>query len=356
MKIFGVASDVHLHKWSAFSKPLPSKVNSRLQIILDELIRVAETIVKAGGDRLVITGDLFHVRGSISPSVLNPAIETFQKLHTVGINRITILAGNHDLESKDSSRLTNANVSLSSMPFVHVVSESEYEEKNNALYIPWIDNCDDLMTEIKDWLTEIVPADKHAETDLFIHAPMDDVLPNMPGHGLNPSDLKALGLNRVFCGHYHNHKEVKGNVFSVGALTHQTWGDVNSKAGFMIISGDEICHHPSSAPSFVDYDEKIDPREAPDLFKGNYVRVKLTEADPSEIAEIRDYLMNECNALDCIIQAQPKSKVVGRTTTVSKSATLRGSVGSFIDAKVMTVEKSDVLSECEDILTQTGAI
>ena len=64
-KPYGLVADVHCHAWSAFSRIEEDGVNSRLRIILDELLRVGEEVLELGGNKLVIAGDLFHVRGSV---------------------------------------------------------------------------------------------------------------------------------------------------------------------------------------------------------------------------------------------------------------------------------------------------
>lgn len=98
---FGVCSDAHLHNWSAFSQTNTNGINSRLANILDQIYYAAQDTLAAGGKRLYITGDLFHVRGSVSPTVLNPAIDLFRKIYKeLGIET-RILTGNHDLESRD---------------------------------------------------------------------------------------------------------------------------------------------------------------------------------------------------------------------------------------------------------------
>jgi len=354
-KPFGVASDVHLHNWTAFAESTADGVNSRLRIILNELIRAAQQTLKSGGKRMVITGDLFHVRGSITPSVLNPTLDTFRQIIDMGIEEVDVLAGNHDLESKDSNALTNACEALSQLSEVMVVSATKIVDRNRAVYVPWYDNSDDLLAEINRAIGEL--PEPVGEYDLFIHAPVDDVLPNMPGHGINPDDLKNLGFRYVFSGHYHNHKEVRDGVFSVGATTHQTWGDVDSKAGFLLVNDRGVSYWPSEAPAFVDLSAATvtDDVEAWDLCSGNYVRVKLDQVTQSEVAEIKSWLIDDIGAKNCIIQATPKNKVVSRTRS-SKGGTLRESVGDFVGSKNMTVEKKDVLAVCEDILTATAGV
>jgi len=355
---FGVCSDVHLHKWASFSHEDADGTNSRLKIQLTELKKAAVEITRQGGRRLVITGDLFHVRGSIAPSVLNPAIEAFQDIcqrrHAPYLN-VVVIAGNHDLESKDSKRLSNACESLSTIEGVTVVSKPHIDFDDKAFYVPWIESLDDLKAAIESGVQKIKDnAQAVSEYDLFLHAPVNEVLQGMPDHGLDPDYLSALGFRYVFCGHYHNHKEVRANVFSVGALTHQTWGDTTSKAGYMIVGEEEVQHIQTDAPRFVEFDalKVADDAEALQLCRGNYVRIRLGQTTQSEVQEMREYLTESCLAAAVVIEAARAEKTTARASPVAAGSTLAKSVADFITARPMTADKAAVFAQCEDILSK----
>lgn len=123
MRPFGICSDVHLHNWSQFATINPDGLNSRLDNILDELATAGLSVKNNGGKTLYIPGDLFHVRGSVSPTVLNPVIDLFKKLTDfLGIT-VRVLTGNHDLESRDSEAMSSACEALRTINGVTVVSE-----------------------------------------------------------------------------------------------------------------------------------------------------------------------------------------------------------------------------------------
>ena len=55
-------SDLHFHNWSAFSTTNGNGVNSRLQIIMHEILRAIDVHEARGGDKvLVVAGDVFHL-------------------------------------------------------------------------------------------------------------------------------------------------------------------------------------------------------------------------------------------------------------------------------------------------------
>lgn len=300
--LFGVISDSHNHNFSTFSKTLPNGVNDRLQWIVDETVRAAEAVKANHGNVLVHCGDVFHVRGSVAPSVLNPTVDAYRKIvHEIGLE-VYVLAGNHDLEGKNATKLGNAGEALSGVG-VKVISEPFIHHGHKFVLIPYYDSCDKLREVIREQQANI-PSDIIKEYSLFIHAPMNGVIAGIPDHGFSAKELEGFGFKRVFCGHYHNHKAF-GEVYSVGALTHQTFGDVGSRAGFLLVN-DKVTHYPTNAPRFVDFDPEWCELEEVEHVTGNYVRAKLENASNDEVEQVRKYLIERGAAAVTIIHV-PKS-------------------------------------------------
>lgn len=347
-KPYGIISDTHNHGWSAFSTTLESGVNSRLQSILDETKRCAEEVRKAGGDTMYHCGDLFHVRGSIAPSVLNPTLDCYRDIIKSGI-KIVIDAGNHDLEGKESNRLGSAITALEGVGCT-IINSFEHglrDAGDRVVMIPWTQN----IAELKDLIVKARDADPVPnEIDLMLHAPLDGVIMGIPDHGLDPAWLGSLGFRRVFSGHYHNHKEFPNNVFSIGALSHHTWSDVGSKAGFLIVSDAGVKWFKSHAPEFVEILATTDPAEIPLLVDGHYVRAKINSTKQKDVEELRAYLI-DCGAKGVTILAQKEASVTVRDgSTVKAGASLEVSVADFIKMQSYAdPEKLAVL--CQDILT-----
>lgn len=345
MKPYGLMADVHLHGWSAFSSVESDGANSRLAALLHEVIRCRDEVRKAGGDTIVIAGDLFHVRGSIAPSVLNPTLDTFSSLINSGI-KIVILAGNHDLEGKEANRIGSAITSLEGVgckvvnSFEHGLSVME-----RVVMIPWTQN----LTDLKARIEEARDADSRpSEVDLILHAPVDGVIAGLPDHGLTPEWLAKLGFRRVFSGHYHNHKAFDGGVYSIGALAHHTWSDVSSKAGFLLV-GDDVKWFKSHAPEFVEITAETDPSEIPLLVDGNYVRAKINSTKTQDVEELRAYL-TDSGAKGVVILAQKEAGAAPRSgSTVKAGASLEVSVADFI--KTQSYANAEALQVlCQEIL------
>lgn len=332
-KVWGLMADLHLHPWSAFASTNADGVNNRLAGLLSEMERCAGEVKAAGGNLIVIAGDVFHVRGSVSPTVLNATRDMMKKtVEELGVVWV-VMPGNHDLEGKETTRISSAVTSLE-MTGVHVISEPKrLGSLGNLLLIPWVERAADLKVMLQ---AENIDKD----TDLILHAPIDGVIEGLPLHGIEPAFLASLGARRVFAGHYHNHKAFPGGVYSIGALAHHTWSDVKSSAGFLLVSDTQVEWRQSRLPQFIDLDNLVetDPTELSMAVDHNYVRVKVETSKTAEVEAARKELL-DMGALGVIVQAKPKPAsrpltASGAIASVSSGASLEVSVNDFVAAKL----------------------
>lgn len=355
-KPYALLSDLHFHNWNSFSTINEEGINSRLQIIIDEVCRAKDELILAGGDEMILAGDIFHTRGSVSPEVINPVVRLFENI-TKDI-KVYAIPGNHDLSSKDSTWLSNsastlisAGVVMANEPnhhFINLVSTSvSPSSKKSHLLIPWQSSVEKLK-EVLEYYRDILSA--HLEyTDVIIHAPVDGVINGLPDHGLTDKYLADLGFNRVFSGHYHDHKDFGNGVYSIGATTHQTWSDVDKKAGFLLVYPDRVKRFASHAPSFVDIFGDMSEEELL-VCDRNYVRVRIGKATPLEINEVREAMI-ERGALGVVIQAVKETSIEERDTEVeAKSVSLEESVADYIAKAFGGSQTLNTL--CTDILAR----
>jgi DNA repair exonuclease SbcCD nuclease subunit len=337
-------ADVHAHNWSQFSQVNADGINTRLQSILDELVRAAKAVKDAGGSVLRVAGDLFHVRGSIAPSVFNPTIAIFKHMCAeMGVD-VEIIPGNHDLEGKYADELGNAMQQLDLIDGCVVLTKPEVTD--DAVMLPWIEDLDDLRAVMA----------KYADPtkDLIIHAPLNGVIKGLPDHGLDPEELALLGYRRVFSGHYHNHKEFAGGVYSIGATTHQTWSDPGTAAGFLLVYPDRVEHHETAAPRFVniDYDNEI-TRGA---VEGAFIRLRFKDVEPDElkakIEQIKGY-----GALG-VVDHSTKKREVTRGVSSTANVTLEVSVANYVAKHLETgnLSKKRIAVEALDVLREARTV
>lgn len=356
MKPYGLISDQHFHNFTAFSETNSDGINSRLAYQLNELRRCAAAVREAGGDTIYNAGDTFHVRGNLAPSVLNPVIDLHRELIEDGF-KIIILAGNHDLESRVSARVSSAITALEGVGCVTASGELVNSEWYVAM-LPWRQNIADLKADLENAAKTSFLGTSIEKIDLILHAPIDGVIPGLPDHGLTGEYLEGLGFKRVFSGHYHSHKEIIPNkVWSIGASTHQTWGDVGTKAGFMIVSDASVVWHASHAPSFVDIDNSTDIDDIPLIVDGNFVRARTECTKASDIESLRGFMLDSGAKGVNIIQVKSAASSVTRSggAAMKSGETTEASVNTFILAQ--GYKKPTELSVlCQDILATARSV
>lgn len=329
MSPYAIISDIHCHGWSAFSTVNVSGLNSRLAALLSEVTRAGEVLLAAGGSKMFVAGDLFHVRGSLPPSVLNPVMDCFRGLTKSGI-QVYIIPGNHDLEGRNSERLGSAVTALEGAGCI-VFNDMDCIENPDVQVVPWMDSIADL----KERLTYLGDGGTAKTYDLIIHAPVNGVIMGIPGHGLDAGWLAGLGFKRVFAGHFHNHVEFPGGVYSIGAIAHHTWSDVGTKAGFLIVHESQVDFHPSILPAFVDVFQDTPAASVPAMVKGNYARVKVSTSKLADIEKMREYLTKQ-GALGTVImsvKAPTEERAGGVTASVSAGASIEQSISEFVKSR-----------------------
>lgn len=349
MKPYGIQSDSHHHNWSAFSHTTSDGINNRLQGCLDEVRRLAAEVKSAGGNTIYHTGDLFHVRGQITPSVLNPTLDVYRRLIEEGFV-IRILAGNHDLEDRHVTRTGSAVTALEGIG-CQIVNKPTRFDDDKVVMIPWIESVKALKEEIKtttDHLTQ--SGEDVSDWTLMVHAPIDGVIVGLPDHGLTAADLEAYGFKHVFSGHYHHHKQLTETVYSVGALAHYTWSDVGHKAGFLVVDDLKVRWFKSHLPQFVEIDGSMDELDIQAVVPGNYVRAKIKIVKQIEIEQFRKYLTNLGAKGITIIASKPVADVQRANAAVKAGASIETSVTQFISGSPLNSPQLDAL--CQSILTE----
>ena len=345
-----ITSDQHCHAWSQFSKAGPDGMNSRLKIILDEMERAYRTLISKGGNTAFMAGDLFHVRGKIEPSVFNPTFSRISHLHDRHDVYTCAIPGNHDLEGKEASEIGNAMQQLSQIDKFTVDTKIQYHHPG-VVVVPWYQDLNDLRDHLRHQAAAFAANDTLDKTDVIIHAPVNGVIKGIPDHGLEAQELADLGFRRVFAGHYHDHKEFcGGKVVSVGATTHQTWSDVGTTAGFLLVYEDHIEHYESLAPKFIDLN--VTPNAS---VKGNYVRVKLEDVTEKEIQAIR-YELGSDGALGVTMNITKKTTTGIRTGATAKAGTsLAASVEHYVRNDMKPMLADEVSKLAQQVLAEAQA-
>ena len=345
--MYAIVSDLHFHNWTAFASQSDG-VNSRLQLQLDGLKQVGAYCANNGIKKLIVAGDVFHVRGSLVPSVLNPVMEAFSDMEDAGIT-VFAIPGNHDLESKVSDWQKSAITPLES---AGVIAYHDPHYNDGIVYVPWISSLPELLITIEKFTRSGINV---SETDLILHAPLNGVVKGIPDIGLMPSQLEQFGFRNVFCGHYHNHKQMSQTVWSIGALMHQTWSDVGSKAGFIVVDDDgSVTHQELSAeiPRFVDLDMRDDGFQfAPEACRGNFIRVTLDGSD-EELVRTAKEGVSQLGARGALVRVVPPSVTrITRDDDVKNAGSLEAAVSLYIDK---TFNNPQLQEYCNDLMRRAS--
>lgn len=346
--MYGIISDTHCHNWTTFSKVNEDGVNNRLQIILNEIERAGRMVAERGGKYLFHAGDLFHVRGSISPSVLNPTLECFKRIIDMGVTPV-IICGNHDAEFKETNDLGSA-VSAMAGIGCKVVNRPEYFDEVNVLCVPWVADKQKFLETIKERVEGLVNP-----IDVICHVALDGVFSRIDSSQcVDPHeilDLNAGMIARVFAGHLHCHKEIEPNVWSIGAVAQHNWGDAGTKAGFLLVD-DEVQFVASHAPQFIDVGKDTTLEELQLEADGNYIRA-VVEMKESEIKQFRKALEKFGAKGVTIICHVPTAERTGRIA-VAETDSLESVVQRFIKEKVSAELASEVEKEAMEIMAAVG--
>jgi DNA repair exonuclease SbcCD nuclease subunit len=363
MRPYAIISDTHNHAWSAFSTVGHDGVNSRLLAILNEFGRCAKVLKEAGGDTIFHAGDLFHVRGSVAPTVLNPTREVMEAIsRSCGI-KWKVMPGNHDMELKVASKVGDSVQAVAGehcqvihSPTMFDIAETGFKDgaqNNLVMMVPWIAD----LEALKKYLTDCHPNREHkTKMDCIIHAPVDGVITGIPDHGLSPTFLAGLGFKRVFAGHYHNHVSFGTGVYSIGAIAHHTWSDVGSRAGFLIVHPDRVDWHASHAPSFVDIDPTMDEADIKCIVDGNFVRARIVASSTSKnINELRDMLMGMGAKGVSLMAVKAPTRARAATSTVTAGSSLEVSVANYIQGKAFP-DTAQVVARCQKVLAEAAVL
>ncbi len=328
-------SDTHYHGFTQYGQINSKGINSRLADILRATVEAARHLKKLGGNQIIHCGDVFHVRGNINPMVLNHVLDLYKSLINQGFI-IHMIAGNHDLETDDANREASTITALENIG-VHVIHENRQYKIEGEIwqFMPWIKNIPALRKDLQ--LHKLaLPGDVGVQHNLVLHAPLNGVIDTIPDHGLSPADFEGTIYQRVFVGHYHNHKALSyagGWAYSVGALTHQTWSCAGNRAGYCIYTpGGTLDQYETQAPKFLKMDFENLDIYADAIISDNYIKVTGgTFTDPAAVQAVKDGLLLR-GAKAVVVEGLSRRHAATRTGAISTSApTLDLILGEYMD-------------------------
>lgn len=325
--MYALISDTHCHNWTAFASVTDKGINSRLQIILNGIEEAASFLKQKGGKYLFHAGDLFHVRGSVAPSVLNPTLDLFKRIVEMGIQPV-ILCGNHDAEFRETNELGSSISSLRGIG-CQIINEPTIidTEDGSVLCVPWIADKDEFLEAVKKF------ADKPC--DLVCHVALDGVFDRIESSAcISPETIKetAPNVQRIFAGHLHKHKQLNDFAWSIGSIAQHNWGDMGSQPGFMMVGSDTVEFYKNDSPQFIDIENIKDYDSLAMAVHGNYVRA-IVEMKESDADRYRQGLY-KMGAMGVTLICHVPTEARADRINITNRDTLEDVVGKYINEHI----------------------
>jgi DNA repair exonuclease SbcCD nuclease subunit len=338
---------------------------SRLQDCLDVLDATANLVDDIDAQHRLFIGDMFHIRGRLAPSFLNPVVEHFRIVHhgdwTERGADFTdwLIPGNHDMENRVAGEnalqlLRSENVrvldSYGITPMTGGVGDDAI--LGWVSYDPDVKTMKNNIKAVAAMRRTLPPSDRIKPGIFIVHHGIDGSMPNIPDCGIGTADLPTEDFDWCFCGDYHMHSElVSGKAWMVGAPMHHNFGDAGQKRGWMTldtVTREVAFVENERSPKFVALD-KLTPYTGD--IKGNFFRLRHdNEAELNEWADkveargaraVQKELVRDWKAIE-------RSEVeMSMTTEQMFKAWLKDEeVGDLDKTKIETLNR-DILDEAE---------
>lgn len=339
--MFGAAiSDLHLHPHAAHSKVLPNGMNSRLFTSLTAVLAVVEQRPK----RLFISGDVFHVRGTLRPSVANVFAMILKRAAQLEVD-VCAIPGNHDMEDFKGGA-TALDVFTSFDNFRLLKSGADGFNSSSSRCNPCICGFQ-YMHDSEAFLAKFEADMEKAKPGIvLIHQGVDEFRPtaNMPETGITASRLNAIIEKTnpnalVLAGHYHIPRRM-GRVVSVGSPYPMNFGDAGKEFGFWAINDAlEPEFKKLPYPDFVVLRVSKKSEIKKEAVQGNFV--KIVAPNIKKAVELREHAL-ELGA-ESVIAHFEKDEPTAHVAPV-KFGDVRSMLVDYITVKGGSLaEKKDVL-------------
>lgn len=223
--------------------------------------------------RIIHLGDVFDSRSTISTYIASQVRSIFQQLTSL-VDKLIIIAGNHDYYSPNSDEVDTLSLIFESIPNVLLVNKESYIDGEN-MYIPWYQwNHQEELQKTVDTLSI---------KNIFTHA---DIV------------SQKININRcdIYSGHIHI-PYIKGRIRNLGSCYALNFSDANTPRGFYVLKNNKL--------SFIENNQSIKFHRLynDDIFKYNlsnfgvfdYIELYINQNNLSKenyIIRINDFMKN----------------------------------------------------------------
>lgn len=314
---FVAFSDMHLHSWSSFSKPVTYTYNRKDIQVTDRILAQINTLNKVfevANDNeadVLFCGDFFHKRNSVETLIMNIGFNSiYDNMMKYPSMNLYMIPGNHDM--KDSSDIPPHSLeTFKAIPRVTVMDDFEPVYTGSCMLYPvsYSDNVDMLKDKINEFMQQA--KQDNDPSILMAHLGVDGSQTSVShrlGGAFTLGDLYPDVFDIVALGHYH-HRQFLGdtdNVFYVGNTIQESFSDEGQDKGVFLIDLDK-----RGKPEFIPIENKkfITLREIPEnvqeIVDNNYVRMIV----PQELATEVSIFKEESDNVRVEVQKEYKSEL-----------------------------------------------
>lgn len=262
MKI-ALFSDFHFHDWTYGSTTTSLGIGSRLKGQLDVMQDIIDHVQENNIKLTLFGGDLFHKFAAVDANVLHFVSLKIKELQRV--TKLLLIPGNHDYANREGSITSTTWVPNASDLF-------EPQGGPPIVTIPYTESREQLLKRLSKVPDGCIVLGHQGVSGIPTESGF--VLPN---EILHPEDVPK-NINRMFVGHYHNHRKISDQLIIIGAPVQHTASDVGSVRGWLDYDTETgaMTLVESKAPKFV----KVKPFEiASTPLEGNFAILDVDSFD-----------------------------------------------------------------------------
>lgn len=223
-----IASDLHAHTWTRFSKMLPTGVNSRFQDLLNVLDQIEWCLDEYHPSTLILLGDLTHLRYFVRYSVLNPLAAKLAHLRTK-VKDLIIIPGNHDIEAEGVHSL-----SIFQHMDITVLDTPSWRHVDGLGWVYFVPYMHYGVAEAMDQPPPM--GARGLPAGAMLHYALDGKVLDSEYRLPSPLTLAHTHeFDRLWLGHVHSPGiENNGATVYVGAPMHFDFGDVGDRFAWLV--------------------------------------------------------------------------------------------------------------------------
>lgn len=272
-------SDLHIHNHKNFARPAVYGLNSRALDALSMLYQIRDLAKSQDIQHVLFCGDLFHSRGAVSTSIYEA---TYRVLADCSDVTWYMIPGNHDCadSTKDSAlsirpfeALPHVKILLGDHPVIPLDPNNDevhlFGLGSNALV--GMDNLSDAFANVKPGRKNVLLLHAALESSKLNDTTAISVSDVVKGRVVSKGELRALmkrlKINMTFVGDIHLRQKLAPNIWVVGSVMQQDFGEEGQAKGVLI------------------YDTKSDDVEFVPLVSSKFVTLK----DANELSKCVEY-------------------------------------------------------------------